>query len=214
MTVIFPHIPKTGGTSLQEQLKMSGLKVFFDYVAPPGNGLSHQLKEQQLNEKCDQIDFADYDIVFGHFPIKRYSKSHYSYVTLVRDPLERAISHYYYQISRVEKGIRLNDNQLKYSMKLVSGEISFFEFSKQWQFNQLYNRYLDYRDKNEFEIVGTTHEYPMFILKLNDLLGIKLDPAVQIRKREKTTIKIPEQDIEQTRLLLKNESDWYKDFIA
>ncbi|MEM9776078.1 MAG: hypothetical protein AAF902_15985, partial [Chloroflexota bacterium] len=39
--IIFPHIPKCGGTSLKKQFDKSNLKVFYDYEFPPNNRLKY-----------------------------------------------------------------------------------------------------------------------------------------------------------------------------
>lgn len=96
-TIIFPHIPKCAGSSLLQQFDAAGIKLFLDYDKPPSQTNKFlQTECERRNRECQLLDFGGFDLVFGHFPLGRYTRSGYRYVTLLRDPLERAISHFNY----------------------------------------------------------------------------------------------------------------------
>jgi hypothetical protein len=88
-TVIFLHIPKTGGRSLQNIIlrNYSEDEVVVD-AHKKGDELSAWDEERKLNIRYVQ----------GHFIFGIHSKfpQPCKYVTLLRDPIDRVISHYYY----------------------------------------------------------------------------------------------------------------------
>ncbi|EGC32993.1 hypothetical protein DICPUDRAFT_154982 [Dictyostelium purpureum] len=100
---IFIHMPKTGGTSLLKVFRNNNrnLKFYYSNVHPPYQDLKNVVKK---------------DTLFGHFVfgLHKYFDKHpetrlqlpkdivepylnqYSYLTMLRDPIDRAISHYYF----------------------------------------------------------------------------------------------------------------------
>ena len=59
MTIIFPHIPKCGGTSIETQLKNLPINVFLDYVAPPTHGGHGKRKSDERNGEFSDKDFPN-----------------------------------------------------------------------------------------------------------------------------------------------------------
>lgn len=98
MKIIFPHIPKCAGSSIKQQLAGRG-DVYFDYFNHPTwiyepdreAGRIEQIKLKNiLTERQEWI-------IFGHFASNVYSNLPYDMlIILLRDPLERAISHFHY----------------------------------------------------------------------------------------------------------------------
>lgn len=79
--LIFDHIPKTAGVSLEDAIKI----IFINYKRADQISNPHRL-------------VVDRSWTGGHlyfFPNERLSKEHY-YCTLLRDPVERFISQYYF----------------------------------------------------------------------------------------------------------------------
>lgn len=212
MTFIFPHIPKSGGTSLKVQLEQAGLKVFFDYDAPPGPTAAQKSFEQRRNREYSLLDFSPFDLVFGHFPIVRYSRPDYRYIALVRDPLERAASHYFYQIQRSREGNRnLRGKNLAFAGNLASGTTTFPEFCEHLKLDRIYGRYLDYRRRGEFALIGDTSRYSEFVQGLNELLGTRLNADVWERKgTDMNLLRIPSHELNEARELMQRETMWYR----
>ncbi|MCS1350268.1 sulfotransferase family protein [Mechercharimyces sp. CAU 1602] len=89
-TLIFSHIPKTGGSTLTQILKKKmGRSNSLHY---PAHEKAHLLKKLSPAYKR-RIHF-----VYGHcrFGCHRYFRSPYTYITLLRDPIDRVISTYYF----------------------------------------------------------------------------------------------------------------------
>ena len=83
--IYFLHIPKTGGTTFQEILSSN----FRDEAICPAH-LWHQLialKPQEMDR---------YEFIWGHFygSFHRHASRSIRYLTMVREPIERALSHY------------------------------------------------------------------------------------------------------------------------
>lgn len=103
--VLFLHIPKTGGTTLKHciynEYKMNG-----NYVAEDGylvNGIYYYpggfYKETQIPPKVIRaMKRDDIRAVTGHFSfgIHSYISRHWTYVTLLRNPVDRVVSFYYH----------------------------------------------------------------------------------------------------------------------
>lgn len=210
-TYIFPHIPKCAGTSIQKQLEASGLRVFFDYEAPPGLADWHKRRCERRNADFDLLDFSAFDVVFGHFPILRYQRPNYRYIAQLRDPYERAISHYAYQISRHEKGLNLDPAAARSIAQLASGEVSFATWLSRIGASQLYSLYLDRWPREKFTLVGDARRYSEFLADLGELLGISLDVAVQERPRDTSIeLNISEDEEKRARALLREETEYYR----
>lgn len=182
MTLIFPHVPKCGGTSIAVQLEKSpNLKVHFDYSVPPGPHPLHIEAEQRRNAECALLDFSPLDMIYGHFPIKRYDHPRYDYVVLVRDPLDRAFSQYNYLIQRHLQSTQIDFRAARMADKLLSGRNSFADWMRASFPRGIYAMYLDYWPASRFKLIGVVERYPEFCAKLGELSKIELDAGVRER---------------------------------
>lgn len=210
MCIIFPHVPKCGGTTLYQQLEQSDKKVFFDYDKSPNANKFHAKGCARRNWEFSLLDFRMFDVVFGHFPVCRYEKPHYRYVTLLRHPVERAVSQYFYWKNQVP------DNNLRIvAMEPIisgikSGQVGFLDFLQQQDMAHFYHRYLGEKRPDEYELVGFTDAYESFCSRLSEMLGLEVRHDIQLRKGEKSTIPQHEQD--KAEQLLGNEISLYHQF--
>lgn len=142
MTLYFPHIPKCGGTSIKKIFEMPGINSFMDYEHPPNHlKYFHDLSEIR-NKEFSKLNFDVFDVVYGHYPIKRYNHSG-NVILLLRHPVERAISHFnFYKYVMPETNlIAIGRNP---SIKLIkSGECNFVSFLKSDKMNSFYERFLE-----------------------------------------------------------------------
>lgn len=121
---IFLHVPKTGGSTLVEILHRQYADVGYVWVRP---GTSFGDARRQVVE-AQGTRFA---LVHGHVPfgIHESLTRRARYFTLLRDPVDRAISHYFFAKSHpehrlykeiAEKGMTLHD----YVTSGVTGELA------------------------------------------------------------------------------------------
>lgn len=147
MKIIFFHIPKTAGTSL-----VSGLhNAFFDFKNPfrryhfsvcPRASLSGNI-EHTLS---DRITIAKYGLrlrnvklVTGHFPyfnLKEAVVNHdeWKSLTVLRDPVKRFISEYFYNKRKASNHLKINanlDDYLVSESAKISGETYLRWFSSE-----------------------------------------------------------------------------------
>ena len=85
MLHLFTHIPKVGGSSFKRS-------VIEPNIDPEGIYKFHGLRSFALAR------LQNYQFVEGHYPygIHSFTRSHCHYYTLLREPIDRAISYYYF----------------------------------------------------------------------------------------------------------------------
>src|SRR6185436_7498297 len=90
-TLVFLHIPKAAGSTLDSLLAQR-----FD----PARTLTIRNSVKQIEElkALSGEERAKLDLIKGHFPygIHEHLPRPCEYITMLRDPVERMISHYYY----------------------------------------------------------------------------------------------------------------------
>jgi len=97
-TVLFMHIPRTGGTALREAIATNYRQSEVAYLYPEAPGMPvHDLSQLPL------IQRANLRCVMGHF---RFGIDHClpgrcDYVTLMRDPVERVLSQYFFRVENL-----------------------------------------------------------------------------------------------------------------
>jgi hypothetical protein len=104
-TIVFLHIPKAAGTAIKAAIieKFGQDSIQFDYARPLARG------RLPRNIKCIVDGFLlsppQSSLIFGHFLVGKYAdlskgifrkKRDFAYAVFFRDPLQRAISHYYF----------------------------------------------------------------------------------------------------------------------
>lgn len=103
--IVIVHIPKTAGTSLKESIaaKFDVNEICFDYHQPLAKIPS--LRKIQCLVSSVQTRRIEQHIIFGHFLAGKYAdfskllfckRKGWTYITFLRDPLQRAISHYHF----------------------------------------------------------------------------------------------------------------------
>lgn len=108
--IIFLHLPKAGGTTLRH--------IFYDqyqYLKKGELYTINRTKETRDFLNLPQKEKDKIRVLVGHFPFGLHEqlKGEFQYVTFMRDPIDRAISAYYYnkghQSSDVYEIIRKNN---------------------------------------------------------------------------------------------------------
>ncbi len=85
MIIVFNHVPKTAGTSFFEQLIKPNFK-------------NDEIKASNHSRKPNIILNNKIKLLHGHIPfsVPVMGINHIEHITLLRDPIERAISEYYF----------------------------------------------------------------------------------------------------------------------
>ncbi|PAE26349.1 MULTISPECIES: sulfotransferase family 2 domain-containing protein [Bacillaceae] len=156
--VVLVHILKTGGSTLRSIIKKQYQPeeiAILDFLDKPAIKSEFERRLNHHNIKC----------VLGHFDfgIHRFSEKQCSYITLLRDPVERVISDYYF--------IRRSKEHPLYS-KVIKMNIEQFVNCEeiQWQISNLQTRVISgstSRDlmlaqknlKEHFSIAGITEMF-------------------------------------------------------
>jgi len=97
MTLIFFHIEKSGGTSLQYLFRQIYGDKFYQY---------HINHEEKCREELQQMHIKPL-VVHGHmtYGVHEVLDKGYQYLTVLRDPYERYLSHYYHIKTREKEGV-------------------------------------------------------------------------------------------------------------
>ena len=131
--ICFIHIPKCGGTSIRSSMKKSWInqllnrKVSLNHIA--SSKAADSLGKDVLAFREDLLRYYLFDtkakFVFGHFrctaDTRDLFQNQWTFVTLIRDPVKRWLSHYFFDKFR-QKNIDYNKTNLELEEYLHSQE--------------------------------------------------------------------------------------------
>ena len=192
--VIFLHIPKAAGTTLRDILYRQYEKEYI-YELDGQNFLQSQEDSKHLNAKeKDKIR-----LLMGHmyFGLHEFVSSPSSYITMLRDPIEKVISYYYFvskltahpdykliksQNVSLKKYCTMNKpNMCNAQTRFLAGE----------NFSQVNNEpiMLEQAKKNlqeYFSLVGITERFDESLILMKQKLGWNSNPYYYRRNTNKT----------------------------
>ncbi len=193
--ILFLHIPKTAGSTVDVVMYREYGEDGIFWCHPDPNMVGQTPADfNKLPEHRRQR----YRVVKGHFPfgLHREIKTPSTYITILRDPVERIISHYAYVKERTDhylhqrvqaEHLSLRDYvQHELSVELDNGQTRMLVGDRGWEpkFGQCPDEFLDIAKQNlhaHFAAVGTTERFDELLLLLKELLGWSL-PLYERRK--------------------------------
>jgi hypothetical protein len=174
MDLISVHVPKCAGTALREALAdaYGHDRIYYD--------LSDRLLDPLSPINVRRDDFlrkfrADRDallarkrVVHGHMCIQKYDGIDAVRITLLRHPIDRLISHYFFWIYCPPHGHSLHD-------KFLAERPTITQFAKIPQIARFYERVI-FRDADMsiFDLVGLTEQMDQTVARLEKLIGKNL----------------------------------------
>jgi len=161
--IISVHIPKTGGTAFVEILKAIAEEILYlDYgsqvFSPTAVYRRGQLVQEAFESITDLELLTGRSVIHGHFRIFKYLEKfpNASYVTWLRDPVERIASHYFYwQRAAHEYGFM--DDPL--CNRVISENMSLLEFAELEAVRNRQYHFLAPVGPKYCDFVGITEEY-------------------------------------------------------
>jgi hypothetical protein len=92
--LIFLHLPKSGGSTLQEI-------IVRQYMCGFGFRITGDRNQLRAFRSLPEETRAKFDLVHGHvhFGIHQWLPDPATYITMLRDPVDRVISHYYFVLN-------------------------------------------------------------------------------------------------------------------
>ena len=173
------HMPKTAGNSFLQTLeKKFGNNLQKDYSDMPRiqQYLAGDLSPQEL-AKCQSAELGSNPprCIHGHFLPAKYiannTKNEMRFITWLRDPVERLMSHYYFFKRSYDP-----ETAGPLFRKVIAENWSLEDFCLSEQYKNLYHKYLwDFPYEN-FDFVGLTEFYDDDLSYFSErFLGIKAD---------------------------------------
>ena len=155
--IVFPHVPKTGGTSLYKSLRHKFGKRMLQTGFGNAPDLSSTLRREVVALGTllrKRYLLKSYDINYGHFPADLYRHLQAPVGMFFREPRARVISEFHYH-QRCGRDISLRD--------LVSRQANF------------YSLYLGRLSIEDLAFVGITERYQESLTLFERVFGIHLD---------------------------------------
>jgi hypothetical protein len=183
--IIFLHVQKTGGSTIRGILRR---EYGQDVIAGIPGVFNHELLQETIEQRKSEYDAID--VLSGHmvFGAHRHLPPGYTYITFLRDPVDRVISDYYYVLRTpshdyhepvatdgyslseyVESGITFYTNNLH--ARLISGE------GEHVPFGECTPAMADKAIRNLEEhpsVVGLTEHFDKSIILMKQRLGWSL----------------------------------------
>jgi hypothetical protein len=169
--LIVTHIEKTGGTSFRKYLEdLFGPRLFRNYqVRPPVRRskwlrVLRRLYRRMVGSRG--LVPPGTQCIIGHYLARHYNRAfpNARHAVWLRDPVERAVSHYYHFL-------RDPDPRVNLYRELQGIQISLKEFVSLPQIRNLQAQKLAGMPLSSFDFVGITENFPAGLLLFSSIFG-------------------------------------------
>lgn len=189
--VIFLHIPKTGGMTMRQLLNHHyDQQHIFKYPAR---------KPIQAIQALTTAERSDIECVYGHlrFGVHRHFPGSSTYITLLRDPLDRLLSMYYYVRSRPQNRLYDKVKHLSFAQFVTSPDPQIQTPLQNHQTRMISGRSqpdLQVAKRNirqHFAVVGITESFPESVFIMKKILGWRPVPYTKENVTKRRPRKTP-----------------------
>jgi hypothetical protein len=184
--IISVHIPKTGGTAFSEIIKLIANRILYlDYGNDIFSATALYRCGQQIEEPFESITeelLLGRSAIHGHFHIRKYLERfpRASYITWLRDPVERLASHYFFwQREPYERGFMTDP----LCNRVISENMSFLEFAELDEVRNRQHLFLKPVGPGYCDFVGITEEYDRSIKLFQRLFCPEIDITPQLQNQ-------------------------------
>lgn len=168
--IIFVHIPKTAGSSLKTSISQifESHDIFFDYSKP--------LSKSRLLREAECIGASIFSrnphrVIYGHFLAGKYAdlgwqfrrRENCTYITFLRDPLQRAVSHYHFWR-------RVEDSEHRVWRKMIEENWSLEEFLLSKEHQNFFSQFLWRFPISNFDFVGVAEYFDQSVEMLGHIV--------------------------------------------
>ena len=159
--IVFLHVPKAGGTTVREQLK-----AWF----PDARHI--QFESPQAWDSMSDEELADYHIFTGHIGFRFVERiENPLLLSFLRDPLERAVSQYFYHRNNLRVVRDKLDTFEDYLSSNIAGFREVLDNGIVWQF--AWDQYLSFRKQAQFRDDEELYQAALKNLHKVDFLGFQ-----------------------------------------
>lgn len=202
--VVFDHLPKCGGTSINNYLQSAFPKKYTFAM----NGVSVQKSVEEF-KKFSQKKRYKIKLIYGHLANELFDLAHPDAVlaTVLREPVDRIISHYYYvkrrQSHYLYKKVKEQNIQLdeycyhNLSPELENWYVTHFTGLSISEVQKNPTKSVDIAFKNiteKYHVIGFLNDIPLFINELKRYANIKTQFKNKIVNKTNGRIGIEEVD--------------------
>lgn len=159
--MISVHLPKTAGVSFRTSLtEHFGSRLLLDYADGPINKSPTQRHQQVLQAALDNIerDLSQVACIHGHFLPLKYlsaaSRHQARFITWMRDPIERLVSHYHYWLQTYQPATAMALHR-----RVVEEGWTLDRFCLSEEMRNTYAQFLWGFPLAYFEFIGITEHY-------------------------------------------------------
>lgn len=219
--LISVHIHRTAGTHFQHLLRKTlGNRVLFDYEHPPirvdkpyGFDPLNCFRDNILERTNEGVE--NKDIVHGHFHAAKYQHLNVGYTTILRNPVDRVISHYLFAKESALWARKNYDFVEPIYAYTYDMDLSVVDFASIAAIKYFYTRtYFEEFDMNRFEIIGDYDEINNYLESLGerisaDLISFYQSKPDQIYNEEQKKIMKDKKTIEKLHEILAEDMEFY-----